>query len=202
MESSKSPPIDFYRGETAGELAELLELAAEQVPECWALAHNLGFDLAVSSLPVVLAARGWKLKFVNLGDESCVFSLEKDRHKLVLTDSWSWLRCSLAEAAKDVRTHKVKLPANDDDLEAWHKRSKRDVLILDKLLAGSWTGGSTAARHLRHNRAGVRLAGHAHDRAGEVRPRRAGALPHRIRAAGDIGGRKEVYRVGTITEAG
>ena len=33
--SSKSPPVDFYAGETAGELAELLELAAFQVPELW-----------------------------------------------------------------------------------------------------------------------------------------------------------------------
>jgi hypothetical protein len=133
--TSKSPPIDFYRGETADELAELLELAAEQVPECWALAHNLGFDLAVTSIPVVLAARGWKLIFMNLGDDSCCFCFGKDKHKLVVADSWSWLRCSLGEAAKDVRTHKVKLPKNDDSLEAWHKRAKRDVVILDKLLA-------------------------------------------------------------------
>lgn len=38
---AKVPPVDFYAGETAAELAELLELAAEQVPECWALAHNI-----------------------------------------------------------------------------------------------------------------------------------------------------------------
>jgi len=132
--TSKVPPIDFYQGETAAELAELLELAAETVPECWALAHNLGFDLTVTALPVVLAARGWDLAFMNLGEESSCFSFQRDRHKLVLTDSWSWLRCSLGEAAKDVRTHKVKLPANDDSLEAWHKRAKRDVVILDKLL--------------------------------------------------------------------
>ena len=198
--SSKSPPIDFYRGETAAELAELLELAAEQVPECWALAHNLGFDLAVSSLPVVLAARGWKLKFVNLGDESCVFSLEKDRHKLVLTDSWSWLRCSLAEAAKDVRTNKVKLPANGDGLEAWHKRSKRDVLILDKLLARlmDWwesqglgifgiTGPACGWRAMRTT---------VPEKAVLVGPE-----PFRteFERRAIFGGRKEVYRVGTIT---
>jgi len=55
--SSKTPPIDFYQGETTAELADLLEDCAETVPECWALAHNLGFDLTVTSLPVVLIVR-------------------------------------------------------------------------------------------------------------------------------------------------
>ena len=87
--SPKVPPIDHYAGETAAELAELLGLAAEVTPEVWALAHNLGFDLTVTALPVVLAARGWGLKFVNLGDETCIFCLERDKWKIVLTDSWS-----------------------------------------------------------------------------------------------------------------
>src|SRR5271166_387734 len=122
--SSKSPPIDFYAGETAGELAELLELATEATPEVWALAHNLGFDLTVTALPVVLAARGWEASFINLGQETCIFAMQKGKARLVLTDSWSWLRCSLQEAARDIRVRKEALPADDADLAAWHKRSR------------------------------------------------------------------------------
>jgi len=213
--------IAHYQGETAAELAELLEDCAETVPECWALAHNLGYDLTVTSLPVVLAARGWELKFLNLGDETCIFAFERGgrplgksrgpesgksgtattstKRKLLLTDSWSWLRCSLDEAAKDVRTHKVKLPANDDSLEAWHRRCKRDVVILDKLLAGlmDWwesqqlgsfgiTGPACGWRAMRQIVAEKSLL--------------VGPEPFRtdFERSAIFGGRKEVYHVGTI----
>jgi hypothetical protein len=197
--SAKVPPVDFYAGETTAELAELLESAAAQVTECWALAHNLGFDLTVTQLPVVLGARGWELKFMNMGDESCCFSLEKDKHKLVITDSWSWLRCSLGEAAKDVRTHKVKLPANDDSLEAWHRRAKRDVMILDKLLAELmdwWESQQLGAFGITGPACGWRAMRQV------VAERSILVGPEEFRTNFErkaiYGGRKEVYRVGTV----
>ncbi len=198
--SSKSPPIDCYAGETAAELAELLELAAFQVPECWALAHNIGFDLTVTALPVVLAARGWELKFMNMGDESCTFALENDKHKLVLTDSWSWLRCSLGEAAKDVHAHKVKLPENDAPIEAWHRRCKRDVQILDKLLCELmdwWESQQLGNFGITGPACGWRAMRQV------VAERSILVGPEEFRTEFErkaiYGGRKEVYRVGTVT---
>ena len=199
--TSKVPPVDFYAGETAAELAELLELAAFQVPECWALAHNLGFDLTVTALPVVLAARGWELEFMNMGEESAIFSMERDRHKLVLTDSWSWLRCSLGEAAKDVRIHKLKLPENDaplaclaPPLQARRRRSSTSSS------PSSWTGGrnsssATSASPGRH------AAGAPCARPSPRRSILVGPEPFRteFERRAIYGGRKEVYRVGTVT---
>lgn len=122
-------------GESAAGLANVLQAAADIEGEAWAFAHNLGFDLAVTSLPMVLAERGWDTDFVNLGDESCVFVMVRDRQKLVITDSWSWLRASLATAAKDVGMRSGRLPGERAGLAAWHRRCRHDVEILDRLLA-------------------------------------------------------------------
>jgi hypothetical protein len=122
-------------GETAAELANVLEAAVGVTGEAWAFAHNVGFDLTVTSLPMVMAARGWEPQFVNIGDESCVFVLKSEMGKLVITDAWSWLRCSLETAAKLAGMRKVKLPLDDDSLAAWHHRCAHDVGILDRLLA-------------------------------------------------------------------
>src|SRR5262249_53263843 len=122
-------------GETAGELCDALEAAAEIEGECWAFAHNLGFDLTVTSLPMMLVERGWRSQFVNIGDESCVFTLTGDAGRLVITDSWSWLRCGLGTAAPDVGMRKTRLPADDDELAEWHDRCSHDAKILDRLVS-------------------------------------------------------------------
>lgn len=125
----------FYQGERAGQLAGLVESFADDGEECWVVAHNVSFDLAVTSLPFILVDRGWQLDGVHLGDESTWWVLKQDRRKIIITDSWSWLRCSLADAAKDIKRRKVALPDDDDSLEAWHHRCRVDADILDQLMA-------------------------------------------------------------------
>lgn len=122
-------------GESAGQLAAVLESAAMVAGEAWCFAHNVGFDLTVTSLPMVLTERGWATDFVSIGDEACVFVLKRDGCKLVITDSWSWLRSPLAAAAKDVRMRSTALPGPNDDLAVWHRRCAHDVKILDALLS-------------------------------------------------------------------
>jgi hypothetical protein len=124
-----------FAGERAGDLADLLAAACSVTGEAWAFAHNAGFDLTVTSLPMVLVGRGWEPSFVNIGDETCVFILRSAHGKLTITDTWSWLRCPLGSAAKDVGMRKTRLPADADSLEAWHHRCKHDVSILDRLLS-------------------------------------------------------------------
>ena len=198
-----APPqtiITPMAGESSLELCELLEAAAELDGDAWAFAHNLGFDLTVTSLPMMLTERGWESDFVNIGDESCVFTLRRDGCKLTITDTWSWLRCSLGQAAGDVGMRKTRLPQEDDGLAEWHARCKHDVEILDQLLsslldwwdqAGSGNFGVTgAACGWRTMRARVPaktiLVG-------------ADGARTRLERAGVFGGRKEVYRVGRIT---
>lgn len=124
-----------YRGESAAQLANLLEAAVDIQGECWAFAHNLGFDLTVTSLPMVLCERGWETDFVSLGDEATVFVLKQPGRKLVITDSWSWLRSPLTAAAKDVGMRTGRLPGERAGLEDWHRRCAHDVAILDTVLA-------------------------------------------------------------------
>jgi hypothetical protein len=123
-----------HRGESASTLADTVEGASEGVKEVWVIAHNLAFDIAVSSLPFVLCERGWYLDSLHLGDESSWWVLTEGTHKIIITDSWSWLRCSLADAAKDIGRRKSRLPKDADDLSTWHQRCRRDAEILDELM--------------------------------------------------------------------
>lgn len=186
-----------FAGEIAGDLASTLEAACSVTGEAWAFAHNAGFDLTVTSLPMVLAERGWEPTFVNIGDETCVFSLRSEHGRLVITDTWSWLRCKLQAAAKDVGMRKVALPSEADDLATWHHRCLHDVRILDRLLAtlldwwdehpfGSFavTGAGCGWKTLRSR----------------VRPKAILVAPPPELAAYEreaiFGGRKEVWQVG------
>lgn len=188
-----------HAGESAANLAAVLEAYAEYVGECWAFAHNVGFDLTVTSLPMVLTQRGWENDFVSLGDESCVFVFKRGGAKLVITDSWSWLRAPLKDAARDVGMRSRPLPANDAALAAHHRRCAHDVAILDRLMSEllDWwdraglgrfgvTGAACGWRALRALTApsSVLVGPDGHRTAFERR-----AL---------YSGRKEVYRVGEV----
>jgi hypothetical protein len=189
-----------YAGQHAIELVDVIEAAVNQCGEAWVFAHNLGFDLTVTSLPMILVERGWESDFVNIGDESCVFVFSSSAGKLVITDSWSWLRCSLAAAAKDVRMRKTRLPKDGDGISEWHARCRHDVAILDRLLSEllDWwdttdLGGfavTSAACGWRSLRARVP------ERSVLVGPDGERTAVER---SAIYGGRKEVYRVGRIT---
>lgn len=187
----------FFQGETAAELTDCVELASGIDRETWVIAHNVGFDLSVTSLPFILAERGWAVDSVHLGDESCWWVLTRDNKRLVITDSWSWVRCPLSEVAKDVGRRKTRLPDDADTLAAWHRRCKHDVVILDQAMAtimdwwddnelGSFgiTGAACGWRTLRKH----------------IPPKSILVGPDGARTAFErravFGGRKEVYGVG------
>lgn len=192
--------VQCFDGTGAGELADVLELAASLHGEAWALAHNVGFDLAVTMLPDILCGRGWRPTFVNIGDESCVFTLAKDGGRLVVADSWSWLRCSLRQAAREAGLRKPRLPGRDSDLAQWQARCAADVRILDQLMdafADWWD-------RLPAGRLSVTSASCGWQTL------RARTLPGRVLVGPDEtrtpmqrdaihGGRKEVWQVGEIT---
>lgn len=191
--------VDEPAGETPGGLADVIEAAAALQGEAWAFAHNCGFDLQVTSLPMILAERDWKPRFVNIGDETCVFSLARDGQRLVVTDSWSWLRSGLQSAAADVGMRKTRLPKDDESLVAWHHRCRHDVRILDRLIgelldwwdaqdSGAFgvTGASCGWRTLRARVPERRVL------VGPDPPRTA------LERSALYGGRKEVFRVGRV----
>lgn len=186
-----------HAGETPGGLADVIEAAAALAGEAWCFAHNAGFDLTVTSLPMVLAGRGWQPTFVNLGDETCVFALKLDRARLVITDTWSWLRCSLQTAAGDVGMRKVRLPDADDSLAAWHHRCAHDAAILDTLISQLldwWDGQNAGSFGVTGAACGWRTL------RARTRPRSVLVGPDSPRTGLErealFGGRKEVWRVG------
>jgi len=126
--------LTHHRGEMPSTLADVIEGAAESAKEVWVIAHNVSFDIAVSSLPFALVERDWYLDALHLGDESSWWVLKRDGHAVIITDSWSWLRCSLADAAKDIKRRKRRLPTDADTLVEWHRRCQRDVEILDEIM--------------------------------------------------------------------
>lgn len=184
-------------GSSAAGLADTIEAAAELDLECWCFAHNLGFDLAVTSLPDVLSFRGWKPTFVHIGDESCVFKLARDGHTLVITDSWSWLRCSLQAAAGDVGMRKTRLPGRDATAVEWEKRCRHDVLVLDRLVVGLldwWDARNLGPFGVTSSSCGWRsLRAHIKEKTVLVGPE-----PPRTTMERDaiLGGRKQVWQAG------
>lgn len=118
-------------GEHMGQLVHAISDIADRCGETHVFAHNLGFDLAVSALPYGLATLGWYLDGCNLTGESTWWAFRRDGVKLVLCDSWSWLRDELGEVAKDLRKRKLPLPSDDDPLDQWHRRCRRDCEILE-----------------------------------------------------------------------
>ena len=192
--------ITTWAGETAGELADTLTAAAAITGEAWCFAHNAGFDLTVTSLPMVLCDRGWKPDFVNIGDETCVFIMTGPVGRLVITDSWSWLRCGLKDVGKDVGKRKVRLPDDDDSLEAWHHRCAHDVEILDRAMSqllGWWDREQQGRFGVTGSACGWRtLRAHIPEReilVGVEQPRTA------FERQAIYGGRKEVWQVGRFT---
>lgn len=186
-------------GTVAVDLAELLEAACSIEGEAWCFAHNLGFDLTVTSLPMVLAQRGWHTDFMNMGDESCMFVLSRDGQKLILSDSWSWLRAPLSNAADDVGMRPTRLPGENDGLDDWQRRCAHDAQVLDRLLTqlldwwdraglGSFaiTGAACGWRSLRARIAPKTIL------VGSEPPR----TPFERQAL--YGGRREVWQVGVV----
>jgi hypothetical protein len=194
---------ECYQSEDITELAGTIDALAFRNKETWCFAHNLGFDLAVSALPERLADLGWDVSDFWLGDESTWVILKQRSRKLVLTDSFSWLRMRVEDMAKTMRRRKLDLPANAGSKAAWLARCADDVDILQSALCtlmdwwdreelGKWgiTGsacGWAAARH-------------------KMPPKSILVGPDEARSAFErraiFGGRREAWYVGHVATAG
>lgn len=193
------PRLTKRHGVEMGELAEYVADAARQAGETWIYAHNLAFDISVSSLPLRLMATGWHMEDCMLGSESSWWVLKCDGRKLILTDSWSWLRCSLEDAAKDLKRRKRELPANDDDIGAWLKRCDKDAELLSEaveVLMAWWDTNRLGRWQMTGAGCGWASARH------QIRPKSilVGPDPARtpLERSAIHGGRKEVFHVGRV----
>ena len=195
----EQPRTEDYRGDTAGELARLVHELARRDRTLWLYAHNLGFDLAVTALPVELAARGWRLTEGALTSDSPWCRMARSGCRVTMADTWSWLPASLQEIGTLMGGEKLALPANDDPDEDWYARCARDVeLTADAVVAlmdwwdanelGVWsvTGPACGWSTYRHQRPAPRVLV---DPDPDARAMEARAV---------TGGRRDVRRVGQL----
>lgn len=150
-------------GLTSSELADFIEEASIGRPTLWIYAHNLGFDLVTTRLPMVLAGRGWKVTDAAVAGKSPWIRFIKGRKRLTMVDSWSWLPTALEQIGEAVKMVKPELPDADDSEAAWFTRCNADVEILseavctlmnwwDRNALGRWTitGSSCGWNAFRH----------------------------------------------------
>lgn len=191
------PQRAIAEGVTALQLVEFLESTCRSRETVWAFAHNQGFDLAVTRLPLLLLRRGWTITAHALASDSPWARLARGGHRLVLADSTSWLPGKLEGLGALVGIDKPPLPKDDDDEEDWWYRCRRDVHILAEALLqlldwwdqrglGAWsvTGPQCGFNALRH-------MPNVHQVVIDPDP---SARSFERRAL--VGGRREVWRVG------
>ena len=191
------PQRAIAEGVTALQLVEFLESTCRSSETVWAFAHNQGFDLAVTRLPLLLLRRGWTITAHALASDSPWARLARGGHRLVLADSTSWLPGKLEALGELVGIDKPPLPKHDDDEEDWWFRCRRDVHILAESMLqlldwwddrglGAWsvTGPQCGFNALRH-------MPNVHHVVIDPDP-----VARAFERQALVGGRREVWRVG------
>lgn len=190
---------DRAYGTTAEQLAEQINGWSVRRPVLWCYAHNLGFDLTTTQLPLQLSALGWEVTDAAIDGRSPWVRLKKGYKRLALCDSHSVLPKPLAEIGEAVGQVKPPLPAEDDSPEAWRYRCESDCEILESALLGlmAWwdseqlgrwtiTGGGCGWNAFRHKPSPWRIV---------VDPDDDGLALDR---SAIYGGRRQVWRYGDL----
>ena len=203
LEEGPSEGHERYADVDICELAPTIDALTFRRPETWCFAHNLGFDLAVSALPERLSDLGWTVADFWFGDESTWVILKQRSRKLVLTDSWSWLRMRVEDMAKTMRRRKLDLPANAGSKAAWLARCADDVDILQSALCTLmdwWDANKLGKWGITGSACGWAAARH------KMPPKSILVGPDDVRSSFErkaiYGGRREAWYVGHVATAG
>lgn len=148
---------------SAVELARWVNHVTRNRETVWLYAHNLGFDLSTTRLPLFLCRLGWEIRDAAIGGKAPWIRVGKGNRVLTMLDSWSWLPDGLDAIGQAVRVPKPRLPAQSDDEATWRARCGADVDILataigdlmnwwDREKLGNWTltGAATGWNAYRH----------------------------------------------------
>jgi len=188
---------EWHRGTTATELAATVDAAARSGATLWVYAHNLGFDLAVTELPVHLAALGWRVTEGALTTDDPWCRMAKGTRRLAMADTWSYFPTGLKELGARMGMTKPDLPDWGGTAEEWQARCDADVEITaeaiigamdwwDRERLGNWsiTGPATGWSSYRHRKPNPHVL---------IDPDPT-ARSFEMRAV--LGGRREVRRIG------
>lgn len=149
-------------GTTAEDLAERITKWTRRRAQVWLYAHNLGFDMAVTRLPLLLAGHGWQMTDMAMDGTSPWMILEDGPRKLVIADSYAIWPVKLGEIGEALGVPKLPDPEPDDE-RGWMDRCAGDTRILHTALLtamdyhdaqqlGRWaiTGASIGWNTMRH----------------------------------------------------
>lgn len=195
----KTPRACAWDGTTTAQLAAAVENACRGGERLWVCAHNLGFDLAVTALPLELVERGWELTDHALAGSSPWLRMRRRSAGLTFVDSWSWLSVPLDRLGMMVGTPKPPVDFDHVDHATLLARCRADTTILADAMTvaldwweqnrlGHWslTGPGTGFNGYRHSRMHTKVV---------IDP---DPVQRTTERATIYGGRCEVWRVGEL----
>ena len=198
--ASHRDKVTDFMGLDVKHLTMLVDRLGSTHDELWCLAYNMGSDLALTALPEALCWKGWAFVSCYLGQEANYWVLAQDGRRLVVTDTWSWLRSDLTDIAKDLKRRLYKLPPGPvgSDHYAALARSQCDILDRSMSQVMDWWDGAELGRF------GVTGAGCAWSALRRRLPEKTLCTgPGPVRTPWErgavYGGRREVYRVGRFS---
>lgn len=152
------------------ELADWIESVTRNRESVWLYAHNLGFDLTTTRLPLWLVRGGWAISDAAVGGKAPWLRMKRGKRVLTMVDSWSWLPKGLDAVGEAVRVPKLPLPDEGDAEHVWRARCGWDVFVLlsaitelmdwwDRNKLGNWTltGAACGWNAYRHRETGTRV---------------------------------------------
>ena len=126
-------------------------------------AHNLSYDVRISSALTILPTLGYTLEWCNLDDNVSSMTWRSDHGSLVFADTWTWLPVPLETMASDTGLAKFGMPDRSADDDTWSVYCMRDAQIVYRVVSeltgfirayhlGNWqpTGAGMAYATWRH----------------------------------------------------
>lgn len=200
VDNPRSPLSVDLAGNTAAELAQLVDELAIAKHSTWVYTHNLGFDLQVTGLPELLSELGWSIVDLGITGRSPWVRMAHGRRRLVLCDSTSWLPAPLAAVGESLGVDKPVIrdwsTATDEEIAV---RCLADVEILSRAMLTimdwwdecdmgrwQWTGPGCGWAAFRHKFLHSKI----------LMDPEPGRMAHERAAI--YGGRREAFRIGDL----
>lgn len=162
-QGQSNPGTRWQWGTTAASLAATVDDWCKGRETIWLYAHNLGYDLTLTSLVEQLCSIGWNVDRCSTEPAYLFLFMSNGRKRLTLTDSHHILPMSLAQIGSLSGLDKMTMPDDDAPDDIWQEYCARDVDVLSNALLllmqhwddyqlGTWsvTGAASGWHAMRH----------------------------------------------------
>lgn len=127
--AKRKPSEEWGAHELPSDLWEWVDRRAARDGRTVVVAHNLAYDLRVSSAVTELHRLGWRHERTRFQGAATWSRWRDGKRSLVMVDLFSWIPKPLHEIAELFGLRKERLPELCDDLSAFLARCRRDVEI-------------------------------------------------------------------------